>query len=84
MKLNYALKTITLSLFLLLTLQVTAQADFQGEAVYMSKTTVDLDNFGGRELSPERKKMMQDWSNYLDKLQNKTSVYQSEHQLNLF
>ncbi len=58
MKLNYALKTITLSLFLLLTLQVTAQADFQGEAVYMSKTTVDLDNFGGRELSPERKKMI--------------------------
>ena len=36
------------------------------------------------EYLPERKKMMQDWSNYLDKLQNKTSVYQSEHQLNLF
>ena len=32
----------------------------------------------------ERKKMMQDWSNYLDKLQNKTSVSPSELQQSLF
>ena len=32
----------------------------------------------------ERKKMMQDWSNYLDKLQNKTPVSPLENQQNLF
>ena len=36
------------------------------------------------EYLPERKKMMQDWSNYLDKLQNKTSVSPSENQQSLF
>jgi len=36
------------------------------------------------EYLPERKKMMQDWSDYLDKLLNKTSVSPSELQLNLF
>ncbi len=33
---------------------------------------------------PERVKIMQDWSNYLDKLQNKTSVSPSELQQSLF
>ena len=33
---------------------------------------------------PERVKLMQDWSNYLDKLQNKTSVSPSELQQSLF
>jgi len=36
------------------------------------------------EYLPERKVMMQQWSNYLDKLQNKTSVSPSGSQLNLF
>ena len=35
-----------------------AQDDFQGEATYMSKTTMDMDGFGGKEMSPERKKMI--------------------------
>jgi len=29
--------------------------DFQGKAFYFSKTTVDMDNFGGREMSPDMK-----------------------------
>ncbi|MDC0620914.1 tyrosine-type recombinase/integrase [Candidatus Pseudothioglobus singularis] len=33
---------------------------------------------------PERVKLMQDWSNYLDKLQNKTTVSPSELQQSLF
>ena len=33
-----------------------AQDDFQGEATYMSKTTMDMDGFGGKDMSPERKK----------------------------
>jgi len=36
------------------------------------------------EYLPERKVMMQDWSNYLDKLQNRTPVSPSTNQLSLF
>ena len=36
------------------------------------------------EYLPERKVMMQEWSNYLDKLQNRTPVSPSENQLSLF
>ena len=32
--------------------------DFQGKAYYQSKTTVDMDNFGGRQMSEERKKQI--------------------------
>ena len=33
-----------------------AQKDFQGKAFYESKTTVDMSNFGGGDMSEERKK----------------------------
>ncbi|AUC83496.1 GLPGLI family protein [Lacinutrix sp. Bg11-31] len=33
-----------------------AQDDFQGVATYMSKTTMDMDGFGGKDMTPERKK----------------------------
>jgi GLPGLI family protein len=33
-----------------------AQKDFQGKAYYESKTTIDMSNFGGGQLSEERKK----------------------------
>lgn len=32
--------------------------EFQGKAIYQSKTTVDMDNFGGRQMSEEQKKMI--------------------------
>lgn len=35
---------------------LSAQDDFQGVATYMSKTTMDMDGFGGKDMSPERKK----------------------------
>lgn len=35
-----------------------AQQDFQGVATYQSKTTVDLDKWGGNKMSPEQKKMI--------------------------
>ncbi|MBQ0768286.1 MAG: GLPGLI family protein, partial [Bizionia sp.] len=35
-----------------------AQQDFQGVATYQSKTTIDLDKWGGDKMSPERKKMI--------------------------
>ncbi|AEH00322.1 GLPGLI family protein [Lacinutrix sp. 5H-3-7-4] len=49
--------TFTLSALFLAT-GLSAQSDFQGVATYESKTTMDLDQWGGRELSPERKKMI--------------------------
>ncbi|MBJ6367953.1 GLPGLI family protein [Snuella sedimenti] len=37
-----------------------AQKDFQGKAYYETKVTLDMDNFGGGNLSEERKKMIAD------------------------
>jgi len=39
-----------------------AQQDFQGKATYMSKTSIDLNNFarGGRQMSETQKKQLQD------------------------
>jgi GLPGLI family protein len=48
-------------LFLLLTTFLTyAQKDFQGIAYYQTKTTMDLDSWGGRQLSEQQKKQMQE------------------------
>ena len=58
MKLKSTFKNLATLLVLIITSSVFAQDDFQGQATYMSKTTMDMDNFGGRELSPERKKMI--------------------------
>lgn len=42
--------------------------DFQGKAYYKSKTTMDLDQFGGRDMSPERKKqIMERMKSFLEK-----------------
>ncbi|TYB78273.1 GLPGLI family protein [Bizionia myxarmorum] len=35
-----------------------AQQDFQGKAYYQTKTTMDLDNLGGREMSEQQKKQI--------------------------
>jgi len=64
-----------------------AQQDFQGKAYYSSKTSVDMDQWGGREMSPERKKMIMDrMKSFLEKTYtltfNKTeSTYKEEEQL---
>lgn len=34
--------------------------DFQGKAYYFSKTTLDMNNFGGRQMSEQQKKMIAD------------------------
>ncbi|WP_452222190.1 GLPGLI family protein [Lacinutrix salivirga] len=49
---------LAICLTLFATVATFAQQDFQGEATYMSKTTVDMDGWGGKEMSPERKKMI--------------------------
>jgi GLPGLI family protein len=61
--------------------------DFQGKAYYKSKTSVDLDQWGGDKMSAERKKMiMERMKNFLEKEYvltfNKTeSIYKEEEKL---
>lgn len=68
--------------------QTVAQSDFQGTATYMSRTSMDLDKFGGDKMSAERKKMiMERMKSFLEKTYiltfNKTeSIYKEEEQLN--
>jgi integrase len=62
--------------------------NYKGDVIEMQLSHSPKDKirsaYNHAEYLPERKKMMQDWSDYLDKLQNKTSVSPSELQLNLF
>ncbi|MFD1615636.1 GLPGLI family protein [Gelatiniphilus marinus] len=51
------LKSATLLLFFLVSLPLTAQ-DFQAKAYYMSKTSIDMDNFGRPGMSEEQKKQI--------------------------
>ena len=50
---------LTTALCLMLAISTNAQ-DFQGKAYYMSKTSVDMSNFGGRDMSDQQKKMIAD------------------------
>ncbi|WP_452231596.1 GLPGLI family protein [Lacinutrix sp. MEBiC02595] len=82
------LKTLSILCFALVTSAYTfAQQDFQGKAYYASKTTVDMDNFGRPDMSPDRKKqMMERMKSFLEKTYiltfNKTeSIYKEEEQL---
>ena len=58
MKLKTTIKNLAILVVMIMSSNAFAQDGFQGQAIYMSKTTVDLDSFGGREMSPERKKMI--------------------------
>ena len=59
MKLHYK-KTPLIAFLVLSTFFSFAQKDFQGKAFYQTKTTMDLDNWGGRQLSEQQKKQMQE------------------------
>nr|WP_321225401.1 GLPGLI family protein [uncultured Psychroserpens sp.] len=47
------------ALLLLFSVSISAQ-DFQGQAIYQTKTTLDMSNFGGDQMSAERKKQIAD------------------------
>jgi len=49
--------TLAAAILIIVTNIVSAQ-DFQGVATYQSKTTVDFDGFGGRQMSDEQKKQI--------------------------
>lgn len=80
-------KTITVLLVVLTTTFSFAQQDFQGKATYLSKTTIDMDNFGRGDMSEEQKKQIAErMKNMLEKTYflvfNKTeSTYKEEEKL---
>jgi GLPGLI family protein len=80
-------KYIFTGTFLFFFLSLFAQKEFQGVAYYQSKTTVDMSNFGGGQLSEERKKQIQDrMKNALEKtfiltFNQSESLYKEEERL---
>lgn len=64
-----------------------SQNDFQGKAYYFSKTTVDISNFGGGQLSEERKKQIADRmksaleKTYVLTFNRSESIYDEEEKL---
>lgn len=73
-------------MILLFSLVAMAQ-DFQGKAFYMSKTSVDMDNFGGRQMSEEQKKRFADRmkslfeKEYILTFNKSESLYKEEEKL---
>lgn len=85
------MKKLSLKIALLFTILFTSTGlfaqDFQGKAYYQSKTTMDMDNFGGREMSPERKKqIMERMKSFLEKeyvltFSQTESIYKEDEKL---
>ena len=82
---NFLRPMLTVAL-MFCTLLMCAQ-DFQGKAYYQSKTSFDMSGFGGREMSPEMKKRIQDRmnqygnKNYVLTFDKSASTYKEEEQL---
>ena len=61
--------------------------DFQGKAYYQSKTTMDMDNFGGNQMSDQQKKMMEERmksmleKTYILSFNRTESIYKEEEKL---
>ncbi|MEO5789076.1 GLPGLI family protein [Gelidibacter sp.] len=76
-----------LGCFILLFSGALMAQDFQGKAYYQSKTTMDMDNLGGNQMSDQQKKMMaESMKNMLEKTYilsfNRTeSIYKEEEKL---
>jgi len=74
-------------LFVFCFCSISIAQDFQGKAYYMSKTTMDLDQWGGREMSPERKKQIQErMKSFLEKeyiltFNKSESIYKEDEKL---
>ncbi|MEC3907650.1 GLPGLI family protein [Tamlana sp. 2201CG12-4] len=79
---------ISVSFFLcIISFSLFAQSDFQGKAYYQTKTTVDMSNFGGGQMSEERKKQIAARmksaleKNYILTFNQSESMYKEEEQL---
>ena len=85
------MKRLSLKIALLLTMIISSSSlfaqDFQGKAYYMSKTTMDMDQFGGQDMSAERKKQIQErMKSFLEKeytlvFSKSESIYKEEEKL---
>ena len=66
---------------------VFSQDNFQGKAYYMSKTTMNLEQWGGRDMSPEQKKRveerMKSWleKEYILTFNKEESIYKEDERL---
>ncbi|TYA58014.1 GLPGLI family protein [Formosa maritima] len=84
---SHHFKAITVFIFVLTTSFSFSQQDFQGKATYLSKTTIDMDNFGRGDMSEEQKKQIAErMKSMLEKTYflvfNKTeSTYKEEEKL---
>jgi len=82
-----SIKCITCVFTLFVSTLTFAQQDFQGKAFYQSKTSVDMSNFGGREMSEDRRKQIAERMKSMFKKTfiltfNKTeSIYKEEEKL---
>ena len=80
-------KTIATSCLAVIISVVSNAQEFQGEAHYFSKTTVNMDNFGGRQMSEEmRKQIAERMKSMLEKsfvltFNKEASIYKEEEVL---
>jgi GLPGLI family protein len=81
------IKTIVASCIALIISVISNAQEFQGEAHYFSKTTMDMDNFSGRQMSEEQKKQraefMKSWleKSYVLTFSKTESIYKEEEVL---
>ena len=85
---NKSLLKLTFTFIVLLyALNTFAQNDFQGKAYYMSKTTMNMDQWGGREMSPDQKKRIEEnMKSFLEKeyiltFNKSESIYKEDEKL---
>ena len=57
---NFINKAYQIVLIVLLISSATYAQNFQGKAYYFSKTSVDMDGWGGRKMSEDQKKQIAD------------------------
>ena len=80
------LKLVTLFVLAFTTTASFAQ-EFQGKAYYQTKTTMDLDQWGGRQMSPEQKKRIEErMKSFLEKeyiltFNKSESIYKEDEKL---
>ena len=80
------LRIVTL-IIIALTSSISFAQEFQGKAYYQTKTSMDLDQWGGREMSPEQKKRMEErMKSFLEKeyiltFNKSESVYKEDEKL---
>ncbi|MFB9053388.1 GLPGLI family protein [Formosa undariae] len=80
-------RMILVCLCTVFSMQLFAQADFQGQAVYDSKTSAEMPDFGDRQMSEEQKKRFQERlksmfeKTYVLSFNRSESIYKEEEKL---